>query len=171
MEFLIPGLLLVALMIYASTRIKQVAAEAFEPEAVETEEFTVEKPDGFLIVLNGDPALAFEAYSRDFGIGRASEFRAARFEIRIYKNRNLKYAAAAIRETVSIDSDISEVIDAKKYRILEGVSEENGIAFREMFKLAEKDGRVMEMKLRMLADAENELSEKAEAMFASFTIK
>jgi hypothetical protein len=171
MEFLIPGLILVALMVYASTRIKRVAAEAFEPETVENDDFSLEKPEGFLVVLNGDPALAFEAYSRDFGIDRASEYRAARAEIRIYENRDLKYAAAAIRETIKIDSDISEVIDGKKYRVLEGMSEEKGIAFREMFKLAERDGKVIEMKLRVLAETDSEVSGKAEAMFASFALR
>ena len=32
MELLIPGLILVALMVYASTKIKKAAAAAFEPE-------------------------------------------------------------------------------------------------------------------------------------------
>jgi hypothetical protein len=35
MEILIPGLILVALMVYVSTRIKRAAARAFEPENVD----------------------------------------------------------------------------------------------------------------------------------------
>jgi len=68
LAILIPGLILVALMVYASTRIKRVAAEAFEAETIETDEFAVEKPDGFLNILNRDPALALDAYSREFGV-------------------------------------------------------------------------------------------------------
>ena len=82
MELLIPGLILVAFMVYASTRIKRVAAEAFEPETVETDDFTLDKPEGFLNVINRDPSLAFYAYSKDMGVGEAAEFRAGRAEIR-----------------------------------------------------------------------------------------
>ena len=83
MELLIPGLILVGLMVYASTRIKRSAARAFEAETVETAEFTLYKPDGFLSVLNGDPAYIFEAYSKDFGTGDDNNVRAARARIRL----------------------------------------------------------------------------------------
>ena len=68
MELLIPGLLLVALMVYASTRIKRTAAEAFEPETIETDVFVLEKPEEFLNVINHDLALELQAYSREFGV-------------------------------------------------------------------------------------------------------
>ena len=74
MEILIVGLILVGFMVYASTRIKRTAAEAFDAETVESDDFTIEKPAGFLHVLNGDAALSFEAYStlRETGIGKRS---------------------------------------------------------------------------------------------------
>src|SRR5687767_13384680 len=77
MEILIPGLILVALMIYASTRIKKSAAMAFESETVETEAFVIVKPTGFLNVIGGDPRYAFEAYTKDFGPGSLSDIRKA----------------------------------------------------------------------------------------------
>ena len=51
MEILVPGLILVALMVWLSTRIKRNAAAAFDAERVETEDLIVEKPGGFLHVL------------------------------------------------------------------------------------------------------------------------
>jgi hypothetical protein len=171
MELLIPGLILVALMVYASTRIKRIAAEAFEPETVETDDFTLEKPEGLLNVINRDPSLAFQAYSRDFGVDEAAEFRAVRAEIRVYENRSLDYATAAIREAVKVNSEISEIIDERKYNVLEAEMIERGIGFRELYKLTEKDGQVFELKIIELEDLADDLVQKAETMFATFAVK
>ena len=54
MEILIPGLILVGLMVWVSTRIKRNAAKAFEREEIETAEFSLTKPEGFLAPV--DPA-------------------------------------------------------------------------------------------------------------------
>lgn len=171
MEILIVGLILVGLMVYASTRIKRTAAEAFEPETVESDDFTIEKPDGFLYVLNGDPSLSFEAYSREMGEGDAGRFRAARAELRTYEKRTLNYASTAIKGSTKIDSELSEVINGQKYRVMEGTSEEKGVGFREIYKLAEKLGRVFEFKLLIVEDTDADVSRKAEAMLGSFTVK
>mgnify|MGYP007097599700 CR=1 FL=1 len=48
MELLIPGLILVALMVWASTKIKRSAAQAYAAESIETEYFAIEKPDGLI---------------------------------------------------------------------------------------------------------------------------
>jgi len=77
MELLIPGLILVALMVWASTRIKRSAARAFEAEHIEGDGFSLDKPDGFLQKLDDKSEYAFEAYSKDFGRGLAENTRAA----------------------------------------------------------------------------------------------
>src|SRR6185436_16743158 len=74
MEILIPGLALVALMVYVSTRIKRSAAKAFDQEVVETDEFTITKPEGLFIPTDATD-LAFAAYSKDFGTGEAGSVR------------------------------------------------------------------------------------------------
>ena len=74
MEFVIPGLILVAVMVYVSTRIKRSAAAAYDAETVETELFSVTKPEGFLAVASPRSPLLFEAYSKEFGTdGRENE--------------------------------------------------------------------------------------------------
>lgn len=171
MELLIPGLILVGLMVYASTRIKRVAAEAFEAETVENEWFSIEKPEGFLNVIAPPDGLEFEAYSKDFGVGEAAEFKAARLEARVYRNRNLKYAVSALREAVGPMTETPEVIDGRKYVLIEAESVEKGVGFREVYKLAEKDGSVVELKARSLEDISEDLGAKVEAMIASFIVK
>lgn len=171
MEFVIPGLILVALMVYASTKIKRRAAEAFEPEHIETEQFLIEKPDGFLNVLNRDPSLELDIYSKQYGSDEASGFRAARVELRIYQKRTLAFATKALEESTKVTSKVSEMIDGKKYIVLEAESVEKGLGFREIYKLAEKGGRVFELKLRTLEDADGDIAAKAEQMLVSFEVK
>jgi hypothetical protein len=84
MELLIPGLILVGLMVYASTRIKRNAAQAFEQETIETAEYTLTKPAGMLQVINGDPGLAFEAYSKEIGTVGRKDFRMVTATILIF---------------------------------------------------------------------------------------
>jgi len=67
MEILIPGLILVALMAWASTKIKRAAAAAYEAESIDTGDFSLTKPEGLINPLNNGSAYLFEAYSRDFG--------------------------------------------------------------------------------------------------------
>ena len=171
MELLIPGLLLVALMVYASTRIKRVAAEAFEAELVDTAEFVLEKPEGFLNVVSPAGGLSLQIYSKDYGINEASDFRAARGEVRVYEKRTLKFAATAIRESTAVTSEVPEIIDGRKYIVFEAESVEKGIGFREMYKLAEKDGSVIELKIKAVEDIGDELSKKIDAILASFILK
>lgn len=80
MEILIPGLILVALMVYASTKIKRRAAAAFDEELVENEAYVIRKPEGFLHVL-GSEAHEFEAYSREFSEGDDAKSSRATIEI------------------------------------------------------------------------------------------
>ncbi len=99
MELLIPGLILVALMAYASTRIKRSAARAFESETIETDEFVIQKPEGFLNVLNGDPKFAFESYSKPYGQEPAQEFRQCTAKLRIIENSGLAKVTADIKNS------------------------------------------------------------------------
>jgi len=93
MELLIPGLILVALMAYVSTRIKKSAARAFEAEQVTGDGFSLEKPDGFLVRTGGKAGLLFDAYSKDFGTtGGAENIRAAKAIVTVRSERLTKAA-------------------------------------------------------------------------------
>jgi len=171
MELLIPGLILVALMVYASTKIKKSAAAAFEPETIETDEFLVEKPEGFLNVLNHDPALELDMYSRDFGVENTADIKQARIELRHFRVCKMSEAIAMIKEKAEIKSDIAEVINERKYRLIEAERIEKGIGFRNIYKLTEKAADVFELRAIVLEDASEEIAQKAEAIVLSFTVK
>ncbi len=65
MEILIVGSIIVALMVWASTRIKRDAAAAYNEEVIEADGFKLTKPEGFIHLLNDDSGLAFRANSKD----------------------------------------------------------------------------------------------------------
>lgn len=171
MELLIPGLILVALMVYASTKIKKTAAAAFEAETIETDEFLLEKPEGFLNVLNLDPALVLDAYSREFGVEPAADIRQARIQIRQYRVCKMSEAVALIAERSKVKSDISELVGERKYRLIEAERIEKGICFREIYKLSEKDEDVFELKVIALEDTNEDLLRKIDQIVLSFVVK
>src|SRR5205085_2158799 len=115
MEILIVGVILVALMVYASTRIKKSAARAFESETIDADEFYIEKPEGFINPLRDESAeYAFEAYSKDFGTGDAENVYQAQAFITVSSDKNFaqicgetrKNARKVLSEEISNDEKI-----------------------------------------------------------------
>jgi hypothetical protein len=171
MELLIPGLILVALMVYASTRIKRSAAAAFEPETIETDDFIIQKPEGFLNVIGGDPQYAFEAYSKDFGVD-ADKTKLATANLRIAPAVSIEAAVDDIKNgDAEVVSDVSEVVGDHHYRVVETRRNEDDVEFRTFYKLAEKNGGLYEFTIDVLAEADDDFLRKVEALVASFEIK
>lgn len=172
MELLIPGLILVALMIYASTRIKRSAARAFEAETIETDDFVIEKPEGFLNVIGGDPKFAFEAYSKEYGGEGAENIRLATANVTFRPATSINDAA---KEILSGDGEVIYDRNAKiggiNYRLIERVIPESGLDFRVRSKLAEQDGKVIVLTIRSIAQTTPEVMRNIEAMFDSFELK
>lgn len=170
MEILILGLILVAFMVYASTRIKRSAAQAFDAETVETDQFVIQKPEGFLNVINGDPQYAFEAYSKEFGVDDAAEFRLGSATLKIFGSQG--DPADPIKNSgTEIVSDINEVIGENHYRVLEAKRVKKEIDFRVLYKIGDKDHKLYELEIVALAETPDEFSRKIESMLDSFEIK
>jgi hypothetical protein len=167
MELLIPGLILVGLMIYASTRIKRTAAAAFDAETVETDEFIIQKPDGFLTVIGGDPKYLFEGYSKDFG-GHRSNFRLASMNVTVQPGG---IDAAIAQVPGAVVSDIGEVVGEQHYRVVEATRSEDDVEHHMFYKLAERDGKVYRFEIDALAETSEEFLRKIEVMLASFELK
>lgn len=172
MELLIPGLILVALMVYASTRIKKTAAAAFEAETVETDDFIIQKPEGLLTVLNGDERYAFESYSKEFGGEGAENFRKATAYLRIIDSASIDQAVADLRDPDDEPvSDISEVIGDHRYRVIEIKRVVSGIEFRVFYKLAAKAGKVYEFQVTVISETTDEFMRNIETMLNGFEVK
>jgi hypothetical protein len=144
MEIWIIGGIIVALMVYASTKIKRSAARAYERETVEVAEFTILKPEDFLSPV--ETAYAFEAYSKEFGRGDAEEIRQATITV----TRSDSAGSQGYSEAES-------EIDGNPVRVYRKNVEAGSISF--------------EVEMTVLADFEAEYAERVREVMESFKIK
>lgn len=172
MELLIPGLILVGLMVYVSTRIKRSAAAAYEPEEIETDEFSITKPEGFLHPLNNDNGLAFEAYTKEFGEDDAKKMRHAWAELEVHDVpdpdgiiQEIKRSAEEVltEETIRESDRHAYLIDAGRL--------ENGVPVTTLYKITADGSKVYEMRISVLDEQKDVYLRKIEEMRASFRLK
>lgn len=172
MELLIPGLILVALMVWASTRIKRNAAAAFDAETVETEEFSIRKPEGFLHVLNDDSGLAFRSYSKDFGKVGNKEVRQATIEIERHSGYELDRLTKEIEAAAESISSLETYIDGgERAALVASVEVADGGEYIVNRKLVTRGDDVWEGRGSVLSEHREELSDKLEIALDSVRIK
>jgi len=167
MEILIPGLILVALMVWASTKIKKRAADAFEAEFVETESFSLQKPEGFLHVI-GDPEHEFNAYSREFGGADNSGDRRATIEIDLFPDAQLANVRDEIRR-----SALKATIGTETANTCELETEEsaNEIAINAFYKIVAGEAGVFRLRFAVLAEHSGDYLRKMEETLDGFVLK
>jgi len=169
MELLIPGLILVALMVYVSTRIKRTAAEAFAEERVETDDFIITKPEGFIIPTGSPSNFAFAAYSKDFGTDDADEIRQVSAELMIYEHDSLENVRGSIcSDGVKMVSDQRLIGNAE---ILETESIQNGIGLETEHRLVEKHDKVFHLAITALPETKAEQQRNIDTLLAGFEVK
>jgi hypothetical protein len=150
MEILIIGGALVALMAYVSTRIKRAAAAAYEREEIETENFRITKPEGFLHPLKDKTPYAFEAYSKEFGEDEAAKMYQAQALVKIYNNQN----------------------GGRPSQITKSERTENGVqilTYRKVLRGADRE--FYELEISVLGDHREKFLERVNEMLESFSLK
>jgi hypothetical protein len=167
MEFLIPGLILVALMAYASTRIKKRAAAAFEPEVIETESYSLQKPDGFLHVI-GDRDHDFCAYSNEFGEFDESRLRRATIEIDVLRDTNIDAVVDQVRET---STEFDMPVAGEKIRRLETTEASNEVELLCVYKIVDAEDAIYALRFAVLSEYFEDYSTRIEETLQSFNLK
>ena len=167
MELLIPGLILVALMAWASTKIKKRAADAFEAETIETDGYTLQKPEGFLHVMS-DPDHEFYAYSREFGAGKSSTVRRATIEIDIFRSESLADVRNAIKSSAN---DVEIVHDTSSECELETDETANETSFRCFYKVVRSQSAVYRLRFAALAEHVDEYVDRINATLDNFSVR
>src|SRR5688572_5270267 len=168
MEILVPGLILVALMVYASTRIKKRAAEAFETERIETDDFTLQKPDGFLHVI-GDTDHAFSAYSKDFGGRDNSGDRRATIELDIIPDAKIETVCDSIKES-AFRFDLKKGSSPVECRI-ETSESATGADVSAFYKIVSARDAVYRLRFTSLPEHTEEFLRKIDETLDSLTVK
>jgi hypothetical protein len=169
MEILIVGLIIVALMVYASTKLKKYTAAQFEREEVETEEFSLVKPEGFLHVLNDVSKFAFYAYSKEFGKAEAEDVRQAEIFIEIFDGKTF----AQVCDEIKSDAEsvlYEEFSDEEKICLLETEKTIDEIEVSENYKIV-GNGKVFQIKVAVLKNFKSDYEERIETIFDSFRVK
>lgn len=175
MEILIIGGILVALMAYVSTRIKKSAASAYEPEKIETAEFALVKPEGFIVPVGTASAFAFEAYTKDFGESDETEkLRRAQANLRISAGEN--FAVYCERAKQTFDEILSaETLGAapsgRKICLLKGENQDNNVKTLEYRKIIAGESRIYDLQAIVLSDAYDVYGESIEKLVESFQLK
>jgi hypothetical protein len=163
MEILILGLILVALMVWASTKIKKNAAQAYEREVIDNADFSLVKPDGFLHVLNGDAKFAFEAYSKEFGKDETHGLRQARATIRHLENTTVKKVSGGAREGLTEPETEGSYVS--------GLRSEKDAVFEVFHKIIAKNGGVFDLEVSVLHDYADEQTANVHELLESFRVK
>ncbi len=145
MEIWIIGGIIVALMIYASTKIKRLAASAFEREEIDAGDFAIIKPEGFICPV--ETPYPFEAHTKEFGEAEESE--------------EMRRAWATI--TVGDTAEPEGVNETDR--------DENGVPVREYRKVLNREGRSFELSVVVLADHVAEFETRINEMLGSFEVK
>lgn len=168
MELLIPGLLLVAFMVWASTRIKKTAAAAFDEETIETDEFIIQKPEGFLHNLNGDPKYIFEAYSKEYSKAN-DKLRAGTATIAKIENSSLDKVEDDLVQEGNVFDNETQMIGEQRYRHLALQKDIDDIKSEISYKLTEKNGSVYKLEVIALEEASG--GQWVETFYDSFRVK
>ncbi|MEP7147849.1 MAG: hypothetical protein ABI857_03110 [Acidobacteriota bacterium] len=168
MELLIPGLILVALMVWASTKIKKRAADAFEAEFIETDTYSLQKPEAFLHVI-GDPAHEFRAYSKEFGaLDANSGVRQATIEIDAFRDNDLAGVRDLTERSAAVTKIREEGPDACE---LETEETANEIDVDAVYKLVVGANVVYRLRFAVLREHTEDYLRKIEETLDSFTVR
>lgn len=176
MEILIVGAIVVALMVFVSTKIKKSVAAAFEPETIENAEFRLIKPSGFINPLNEDSEFAFVAYTKEFGKNDAEEFRQARADVTVFSDSNLSAAIKNVGKSsgkVLSKNSSDDVSRRQKICLIETENIEQNVAVRNFFKIVENGAnhKIYQLQVVVLEAYRAEYSERINQLIESFTVK
>jgi len=168
MELLIPGLILVALMAWASTKIKKRAADAFVAETIETDSYRLVKPEGLLHVI-GENENEFRAYTKDFGEDdENSRLRKATLDIDSFPGGDL----ASLRdEIVNAASHVETRSESPTSCELETRELVNETPVDGFYKFVAGNGAVHRLRFAVLPKHREDYRRKIDETLDSFHIK
>ncbi len=169
MEILIVGSIIVALMVYTSTKIKRSAARAFEEEIIDTEDFYLVKPEGFLNPIRDESEFAFVAYSKDYGEDEAEKLRQAQVTLKVLSGK--KFAEVCEDAKQSVDKVWSEEKIGKGIFLLKGEKAEKSVETEIYHKIIEDEQNIYDLQVTVLGETQETYEERVNKLIESFRIK
>lgn len=171
MEILIPGLILVGFMVWASTRIKRNAARAFEPEEIVTDEFTITKPEGYLAPVDPRDDLLFWAYSKEFGRDEAERVRRSTVGVSRFSGGYFdEICERAKIESVAVVSEQRGVIAERRCATIVVERSCDGVPVEASLKILNGESAVYQLTVTVLPEYRSELQTAVDTLLSSFTL-
>ncbi len=176
MEILIIGGVIVLIMVIISTQIKNSAARAFEREIVETADFRIVKPEGFMHPIRETSEYEFEAYSKEFGDNDERNFWRAQVYLSVSASSNF----AAVCELAKQESEIilsEETFEnapvGEKICLIESEKIDDEIKFYEFRKIVEshQQRKIYNLRIAVLKSFQEAYSGRIEELADSFSLK
>lgn len=176
MEILIIGIIIVALMAFLSTRIKRNAAQAFEAEIVEKDEFRITKPEGLMSPLDENSVYLFEARSREYGEEKISRgVRQAHAFLTVHPGLNFKAECKKAKQSVKkiLSEKVLNEADGEKVYLLEGEKIEKEAPMIEFRKIIEskKQKKTYNLQISVLQPYRETHIHRINEMTNSFRLK
>lgn len=168
--------LFIAVLLFISSRIRRAASAAFEPETIETAEFKINKPAGFLHPLNNGSEFPFEAYSRELGEKGAGRLRKSMVKMSAADGLNYKKICQKARENadnVYAETIPDNVPNNQKICLIEGEKIEDDIKRLVFHKIVESknQNKTYDLEVTILEANEDEYIGRASEFINSFTVK
>lgn len=172
MEILIIGVIVVALMVYASTKIKKAAREAYEAETVATEEYSLKKCEGYLIpALDERSGSKLEILSKAYGTDKCGKMRQVALSLTIEKGVELAGVRKKLRAELDNIAADELIKDTQKITLtMTGKSEQDGCPTRVFIKYFARSGNIYKFKAVALEENIDEHLENIESMLESIII-
>ena len=134
-------------MAYVSTKVKRAASEAYEQENVETADFRITKPDGFIIPVKEQSDYLFEAYSKEYGDDDLADKFNQCWAIVVEKDGNL---AEEISESERV---------------------EDNITIKTLTKILTNQDKSFQLEISLLPEYEEKYADGIKLMLDSFSLK
>jgi hypothetical protein len=172
MEILIIGLIIVALMAYTSTKIKKAAREAFEPETVSGEGYSIAKPEGYMLPGRDDKdAFEFEIVSKEFGSGECGKRRRVSLTLNISNGDSLTGLQKEMRSQLTDITEDELLKDSQKTTLsMAGNRELDACPVRIFMRSFARNGKIYRFEATATKEDIEEHEENIRAMFDSIII-
>ncbi|CAN5747675.1 hypothetical protein BH20ACI4_BH20ACI4_34280 [soil metagenome] len=166
----------IALLLFVSTKIRNAANQAYEPERIEREKFSINKPEGYLNPVEWTESVPFEAYTRELGERSMGRLRKSLVKLTASDGLNFDNLRKEIKtnapEFVSTVFD-ENAPDGQRVCLIETKNTEKEITTVFLNKIVEsrKQKKTYNLEISVLEDYRDEYENKIAELINSFTLK
>lgn len=167
----------IALLLFISTKIRNAASAAYEPENIERDSFRIYKPEGFLNPVDYTEKTPFEAYTREVGERAAGRLRKSLVKLTVSDGLNFDNLRKEIKqnaqEFVSVNFD-ENAPENQRICLIETRNEnENEVTTVILNKIVESQPqkKTFNLEISVLEQARDEYEDRIDEMLESFSVK